>query len=394
MPILDVSINETRIIHSVWMNPGISRVGLARDLNVNKSTVTKIMNGLLDEGIVHLAQHADVMDTKGRRPTGVFISNELGAILGIEIQPDSWTIVLLDISGKIIASLNKDELENDLGLFQILREALDAGKVLAEKAGRHVLGAGIGLSGQINPYTGVIISSNPLNVHTPLNVHAVLKDEYSFPIVIENDANCCCWSVYLEKKCNRPKNFISVLGEYRSTGIGPEPWARGVKGVGVGIGLVVNDKVMHGEHYATGEFNSVFKEIPNATQFNLSHEEAMTIHEDRHLRQRIVAELARNIALLVNVMDISIVKLFGNFIEEPGEMHQIFECEIQKIWPYQERKQCSIEISDLGRNSVAVGAAGFFIHRTFSLPDLWETQEHSLPSGVELLRSAMKAPLT
>ncbi|NLK60621.1 MAG: winged helix-turn-helix transcriptional regulator, partial [Treponema sp.] len=37
------SINTSRILRAIWLNPGLSRIKLAEMLDLDRSTVTKIM---------------------------------------------------------------------------------------------------------------------------------------------------------------------------------------------------------------------------------------------------------------------------------------------------------------------------------------------------------------
>ena len=46
-------INTSRILRLVWQKKGISRVEIANTLNLDKSTVTKIVSSLNDIGIIN-----------------------------------------------------------------------------------------------------------------------------------------------------------------------------------------------------------------------------------------------------------------------------------------------------------------------------------------------------
>ncbi len=389
MAIMDVTVNATRILNSIWMHPGISRIGLSRELNLNKSTITKIVSNLMAEGLVLLSETPDQTDNKGRRPTGLFFNTELGVILGIEIQTDSWNGVAVDPSGKVVDSFSSTFLPSNSQLIPIVDEAISFGLARQEAAGRRILGVGLGLSGQINPYLGIILSSNPLNIHEPLDIHDYCFTRYPFPVVVENDANCCCWNVILEKKSLHPRNFLCVLAEQRRTGWGTEQDIADVKGVAVGLGLVIKDSVLHGDRFSAGEFQSVFKVQTNPTQFDLPTQELLTMYTDTEIWERTVQELSRNVALLVNVLNISLVKVFGNFVLDAPRFQSILYEEIQVNWPYDNEVQCGIEISANGSDSVAIGAAGYFLHRMFSMPDIWEGNESVYPEGIDLLRMAL-----
>lgn len=384
----DVAINSTRLIRAIWMNPGISRIALAGELGLNKSTITKITAALIDEGIVDLASSPDVTESKGRRPTGLYISNGIGVIIGIEVQTDRWNCVAITLHGEILDAYPPREIAPDKDFTTIISEAIRQAADDQKIKGRNVIGAGIGLPGLINPYQGIIISSNPLKIDRPLILPQQLEGEFPFPILIENDANCCCWNVILEKRLERERNFLSLLGEFRRTRFGPSDGYSEVRGIGVGIGVVIKDSVLHGTDFSAGEFQSILKRTHNPTQFNLPEDRIGDIATDRNLWKKIVSELSQNISLLVNVLNITLIKVFGDFVLDRDLLIETMTQEIEFNWPYDKPTRCDIEISSSGEEAVALGAAGHFLHRIFSRPDIWEGEEAEYPTGIELLRLA------
>lgn len=389
MALMDISINETRILHTIWMNPGISRIGVSRMLNLNKSTVTKIINSFLEEELVTLSDTPDKMDSKGRRPTGLYVNRNMGVVIGLEIKTDSWHGAIIDVDGHLLERLSGEAISQGSDLLTAVESAMKIAVAKVEGLNKMVLGAGLGLSGLVNPYEGLLISSNPLNIHQPLNLHKHFEKRFPFPVVLENDANCCCWNVFLEKKSAHDRNFLCLLGEYRRTGIGPMDGSAELKGIAIGMGLVLKDSVHHGERFSAGEFQSVFKHKINASQFDLTTEQIERINSDPAIWNKVIRELAKNTAMLVNVLNISLIKIFGDFIKDPATMASVFLDEVQNNWLGYEQVDCTVEISGQGKDSVAIGAAGFFLHRAFSLPDLWEEREIRHPGGIELLRKAL-----
>ncbi len=391
MALMDVNVNATRILHTIWMNPGISRIGLSRELNLNKSTITKIVSTLLDERLVMLADSPDATTSKGRKPTGLFLNTEKGVVIGIEIETDGWIGVAVSLNGELLDTFTSNSISSDSSLEPTIRDAIDTARVRMTDKGYSIIGVGLGVSGQVDPYSGILISSNPLNVHQAYNVREFASEHYPFPVVIENDANCCCWNVIMDKKANRERNFICLLAELRRTGWGVEQDISEIKGVGVGLGLVIKDSVLHGEKFSAGEFQSVFKRENNPTQFALSLEELNALYTDNRVWEQVVREMGRNIALLVNTLNMSMVKIFGTFVLDGNRMREIFWEEIQDNWLYDDTVACDIEIAESGKEAVAVGAAGYFLNRVFTVPDIWEGNETVYPEGIELLRMGICA---
>ena len=375
----------------IWMNPGISRIQLARELNLNKSTITKIVSSLLQEALLILADTPDATTGKGRKPTGLYLNNNMGVVIGIEIQTDGWIGVAVSPHGEVLDTFLSDTISSDSYLEPIIKTAIDTACLRQKALGYHIMGVGIGVSGQVDPYSGIVLSSNPLNVHNAFDVHQFAARNYPFPVVIENDANCCCWNVIMDKKSRRDRNFLCLLAEMRRTGWGVERDISEIKGVGVGLGLVIKDSVLHGDKFSAGEFQSVFKRENNPTQFALDLDELTRLYSDPLIWEKVVREMARNTALLVNSLNMSMVKIFGTFILDGERMKELFWEEIQENWLYDDTVECAIEISDSGKEAVAIGAAGYFLNRAFSLPDIREENNTVYPEGIELLRMGINA---
>jgi hypothetical protein len=114
------------------------------------------------------------------------------------------------------------------------------------------------------------------------------------PVFIENDANCCCWAEIAFQREGRERNFISVLGEFRDLHRGTDKGT----GLAIGLGLVVRNRVLHGDHFTAGEFRSVLAgKAPR--QFKIPYEESRRCREPPPASPSL-SRAHRNLAFLVN----------------------------------------------------------------------------------------------
>jgi predicted NBD/HSP70 family sugar kinase len=386
-----VLINETRILREVWISPGISRIGLARSLGLSKSAVTKIVGGFLEERLLVLAETPDVTNCKGRRPTGLYLNGDLGVVLGIEIQTDRWFAVAHDLQGNRVDTLDPQPIRPEADVMDAITDAIAVSRDRQRAHGRRTLGVGIGLSGLVDPYEGIILSSNPLGIRTPLNVAFPLQAAHGIPLVIENDANCCSWKTMLERGSERDRNFISLLGELRPTRHAPADGFSEMMGVAVGLGIVIKDSVLHGNGFSAGEFQSVFKRIDSPTQFNIPLDRLPDLRRDKRLWRKLMTELARNLSLLVNVLNMTSVIIFGDFARYSDPLVDLLHEEIQSNWLYDSEVRCAVLVDNDTTHAVASGAAAFLLHRIFWRPDVWDGAQSEYPEGIDLLRTAVAA---
>jgi predicted NBD/HSP70 family sugar kinase len=384
-----VLINESRILREIWLEPGISRIGLARALSLSKSAVTKIVGNFLDEQLLVLAESPDITNAKGRRPTGLYLNADLGVVLGIEMQTDRWYAVAHDLQGNRVDAMDAQTIAPELDLMSSVVEAIASAIEHQHKSGRRVLGAGVGLSGLVNPYEGTVLSSNPLGVGTPLQLTMPIQEHFGMPILVENDANCCSWKAMLETGSDRNQNFISLLGEFRPTRHGPAGETMTGPGIAVGLGLVIRDSVLHGTGFSAGEFQSVFKQTDNPTQFDLEPGSQAHLPGDAALLRKVVHELSRNVALLVNVLNMTRVVVFGDLAAQRDLVVPLLHEAIQVNWLYDTEVECAVDVDEDTVHAVASGAAGFVLHRVFSRPNIWDDPRPDLPEGIDLLRLAI-----
>ncbi len=384
-----ILVNESRILREVWLCPGISRIGLARSLCLSKAAVTKIVGSFLDEGLLVLAETPDVTKTKGRRPTGLYLNGDLGVVIGIEIQTDRWFAVAHDLQGSRVEAFAPQSIPAEADVMDAIDEAITTVKAKLLSQGRRALGVGIGLSGLVDPYQGVIRSSNPLGVRSPMQLAVPLEARHRVPVVVENDANCCSWKTMLEKGPERDRNFISLLGELRPTRHAPADGYSEIVGVAVGLGIVIKDSVLHGDNFSAGEFQSVFKRIDSPTQFNIPLDRLRDLRPTKRLWKKFATELSQNLALLVNVLNITSVIIFGDLAQYPDPLADILRQEIQTNWLYDSLVECEVLVDVDTTHAVASGAAAFLLHRIFSRPDVWSGTQVENAIGIELLRTAI-----
>lgn len=378
------TINDTRVLRKVWLEPGISRVEVAADLQLNKSTITKIVSDLVEKNLL-LIKKTRATGAAGRNPVAMTINNGLGVVAGIEIRTSEWNLVVVDLHGKILMSRNYDYANPDAPLLEIVRECLEDTQGIVAGADMRLLGAGIGFSGVVDPDRGIIIQSNPLRSYTPLAIVDALSEQFTFPIIIENDANCCCWSELVLEKHEREQNFLCVLGEFRPTTTG----TRTYQGIAVGLGLVADGKVLHGEGYSAGEFQSSFKQVPNPTQFNMNEEDLMRLRSNEKIMENILWELSMNLAFLVNTLNITKIIFNSDICQYRDRISKILPQTIQENWSYDSVPNCAITYADLGSLSVAHGAAGIFLERLFTPPVWGDSRETPYPYGVDFIELAL-----
>lgn len=377
-------INTALVLRKLWFSKGISRVGIARELGLGKSTVTKIMNVLLRRNLVKSVRGGRSGPSGGRKPLHLMINNRYGYVLGLEIQTEFFKAVAMDLLGEIIFSESQALEVRDKNVAVTFSKVLGRLEKRTRRIDLPLIGVGVGVAGIIDPHKGVIEQSNPLNIRSRFEFYKEITGLLRAPVLIENDAKCCCWGELAFRKTERHRNFIFVLGEFRKG----QTTSSNYWGIAVGLGLVLDGKVFRGEDFSAGEFQSILWKDENRGQFSISDEDSRRIKTDRKVMSKVIKELSAHIAFLVNALDLSSVVIGGELSKYEEEIVDVLHSEIQRNWSYPNEVDCSIEFAKLGEMAVAYGAAGMFLESFFSIPEIEDGPARKKPARISVLHGA------
>jgi predicted NBD/HSP70 family sugar kinase len=374
-------INTTRVLQKIWFSSGISRADLARELGLVKSTVTKIVTVLLERNLVRVMSEVRSEPGVGRKPFYLAINGQYGCILGLEIQTEFYRAVAINLHGEVLFSRSDAITMTGKDIVSAFFEVMDRLKEPLKALRLRLIGIGVALAGIIDPHRGIIQQSNPLNITEPVYFSQGIKSRMRTPVVIENDANCCCWGELAFRKTARHNDFLFVLGEFRRG----ETANNLYWGIALGLGFVLNGRVYTGSANSAGEFQSILWKPGNEGQLSITNEEARRIKEDRAVMRKAFRELCAHVAFLVNTLNLRSVVFGGEIVEYRAEISEMLEAEIQRNWSYTNHVDCSVEFSTLNKDTVAYGAAGVFLESIFSIPEIIAPEGQVSRSKVEVL---------
>ncbi|MBI9100229.1 MAG: ROK family transcriptional regulator [Spirochaetaceae bacterium] len=367
----------SRILQIIWQEEAVNRTAIADLVGLNKSTITKILTPLIEDGIIISKDKLASGEKGGRKAEVLAVNENFGYVIGVEINTDFTIFCVTDLKGKII--FEKIFNSESYSSFQdLINQSILKAVNLCKNRDLPILGISFGIPGPINPFEGIVYRSDPLGVHSPVKIYNGTSD-YPFPVLIENDANCCCYNHLLKNKNNRENNFLTILGEFRKSQIDFN--AEG--GIAIGLGIYCNGDITHGKDYTAGEFQSLFKSRHNFSQFDLTIEETKKLPENENLVKKVLMELSTNLALLINSMNLSQIIFTGNITEYQYMLLPFLRNEIQKNWNHNSQVSCNIVFDEEGNSTVAHGAACNFINKLFSPAKMWIKNNDYYPSGIE-----------
>ncbi|MDA3809018.1 MAG: ROK family transcriptional regulator [Spirochaetaceae bacterium] len=353
-------INTTNVLKTIWNNQGISRIDIAKKLKLDKSTVTVIVNNLIDNKYVSEVEEGEAGPKGGRKPVKLKINKLFGSVAGIEMHPNFYQAVLIDLGGDVITSVYKKVTINQDNFLDYYKEIIND-LCSSEEEIPPLLGVGIGTTGIVDPNTGTILQSIPLNVEN-FPIQTMIEEKEVFPVSVENDANACCWGEMVFHRATPLKNFLFVLVEFHGSGaINSES----THGISVGLGFVFNEKLHYGQNHSAGEFRSIEWTNRNVSQFSINDEDTYRIEEDDKVFDKFTQELSNHLAFLVNTLNLNHIFLGGDIERHKERFTPVLKKTIQTNWPYKDFDKCTIHYSSFGKSAVAYGAAGMMLNRLF-----------------------------
>lgn len=353
--------NISMVARLLWKSPGISRVEIARQLDLYRSTVSNIINSLLEHGIVFEEKEGAATPLGGRKPISLVLNEKFGCVVGIEIQPPGYHAVIINVFGIVLHS-SSGSLP-DATFDHMTSIILDSLMPEVVGTGIPLLGICVGMPGIIDSGRGVIVRSDPFQLKNH-DFATGFSARYGVPVIVENDANCLAWMELANNRGDNLDSFICLNAEYhhKESRFGERT------GMGVGLGLAIGGTVYSGSRNAAGEFVSGSWRDGGTGQTGLPTEVMDSLESDFAAFERWVVDLFASFVPVVSVLDPAAVFFHGELARQSARVLQIIEDRVPQFDALVRRSSCSVVFGDGSESSVATGAALMFFLYLFSVP--------------------------
>ena len=224
-------INRQIVLNYVREREPISRAEIARETELQRSTVSAIVEDLKTEGLVEEVGEGE--STGGRRPTLLKLRAAEPIALGVSITPTCTTIATSDLAGRV---LDQEEFLTDPA--KTISQVIDVVREFTTRYKGSIEGVGLSLPGLVDPSTGTALYI-PYFLWRDLPISQMISDAVGLPVVIDNDANAVALAElwFGRPEVSDARDFILVL-----------------VAEGVGTGIIFDGQVYRGQRGAAGEF--------------------------------------------------------------------------------------------------------------------------------------------
>jgi predicted NBD/HSP70 family sugar kinase len=226
-------INRRAVLNLIRTRQPISRADLARISGLQRSTISLIVEDLIEGHWVLEGPTGRL--PRGRRPTFLRLNDDR-VIIGVDIRPLQITVALADVNGKFSSQEVMPTAADPKVALHGLIERIQ--RLLRSCGGKKVEGIGISVPGRVEPGSGRLVFAPNLK-WTGFDIGQAVEKATGLDVEMENAANACVlaavWFDHIESR-----NLVVVTVSE-----------------GIGAGVLTNGRLVRGFSGMAGEFGHV-----------------------------------------------------------------------------------------------------------------------------------------
>jgi len=228
-----IASQQADLLQRVRARDGLSRIDLARSLNLAPSTVGIYVDHLVEEGFLFEGKAAE--RDFGRPPTILALNPQGGRFIGVDFEARNIMAVAVDFSQRPLKQFHDtiavaEPVENILCKIEHAIETVSAGD------DRKVLGIGVGVPGVIDPAKGIALSYKHIKGWERVPLVSRLTERFGVPVFVENTIRTMALAELWFGQGRGLRSFICL----------------GVRS-GLGAGIIIDGQIFHGADNRAGE---------------------------------------------------------------------------------------------------------------------------------------------
>ncbi|MBN3848339.1 ROK family protein [Paraburkholderia sp. Ac-20342] len=232
------SANRNRVVQALFDLGPTSRAELARHADVNRSTMTGILQPLLDKGLLVEGEPLPANNVGGKPARPLWFAADAKPLCGVLLMHDGVRAALVSMDGRIRAENWLPFDSCDVPQSELLKIIFKCVQATLKRAGRAPFGIGVAVAGMVDTDSGSIVD----NAMTPglggLRIRDEVQGRFGLPTFVDHHPR----ALLLGDRwfgAGRGKNSFAVL--YVTKGIGSALFLngrvlRGPKGTGGELG--------------------------------------------------------------------------------------------------------------------------------------------------------------
>ena len=235
-------LNRLLILNCVRVSGPITRVAVAHQTGLSRTTVSSIVDELLADNLLVEGQTVEAAPTGGRRATLLHFNADAGYVIGVDLGRSHLTLLLTNLAGQIIARRSGGfdaALGPETCLQQVIASLMDF--TAEQHIGWHqIIGVGLGIPGPLDAASRMLVRPPRMPGWDHFDIRTVMERACKTPIYLDNDANmgACGESEYGAARNVENMAYVKVA-------------------TGIGCGLIMNGDIYRGSGGSAGEIGHV-----------------------------------------------------------------------------------------------------------------------------------------
>jgi glucokinase-like ROK family protein len=227
--------NSRLVLRTIYRQGEISRVDVARQTGLTRTTVSEVVGRFIQDGLV---VETGVSPSRGGKPAILLrLDDDARHLVGIDLANSVFRGAVVNLRGKIVQRISLPIPERDGKAALAL--AFNLIDQLLKLTDRPILGIGIGTPGLMDPVRRVVRYAVNLEWYD-LPLGDLLEQRYSLPIYIANDSQAAALAEYTFGRQAQVNNLLVIKA-----------------GRGVGAGIVLNGDLFYGDRHSAGEIGHI-----------------------------------------------------------------------------------------------------------------------------------------
>ncbi|MFJ5262614.1 ROK family protein [Streptomyces sp. NPDC088387] len=234
------SYNEKLVIESVRVKGSLSRVEIAERTGLTPQAVSRITRGLLTTGF--LLEEGRRSTGRGKPRVPLTLRPDAACAIGIHIDPEKITLVLVDLCGTVRAgrSLALTAQSDPRTCLEWMRRTTAQTVAEAGPIAAKLLGVGVAAPGPLDVHEGVLLNPPLWKGWSEVPLRTELGRVLNLPVILEKDATA------------------ATIGEqWLGAGESGTDFVYLYLGAGAGSGAFLNGDVYRGASGNAGEFGEL-----------------------------------------------------------------------------------------------------------------------------------------
>jgi predicted NBD/HSP70 family sugar kinase len=228
------------VFRLLWRKKRMSRADIARELNLSRSTASKIVDTLLETRLI--AEIGTAKSTGGRKPIVLEFQDDARGILGVDLGASHIAVALTNMRGRVYGWVERDhpvrmDPEGTRSLvIEMCENLIDA----QNRPQNWLLSVGVSVPSPVDPLQPRHLSEVVIPAWQGRSGIEQLESHFKVPVFIDNDANLGTLAEFWWGAGRNRNHFVYIK---ISTGIG--------------AGYVLNGDIYRGANGFAGEMGHV-----------------------------------------------------------------------------------------------------------------------------------------